>query len=87
MPRHDASVGDTVQNFNGISAVHQTEKENAYVDFDAVYEDSFGSFNQSSEYQWRLSYGLDSDAGRNLVDYANRNGGIDNITVAVYSLS
>jgi len=87
MSSHDASVVDTVQKINGILAVNQIEEEDAYVDFDAVYEDTFGSYNQFSEHQWRFSYGLDSDTGRNLVDYANRSGGSDNITLALYSLS
>lgn len=87
MPRHDDPVVDTVQNINEILAAHQIDEEDAYKDFDVVYEETSGSFNQFSEYQWRFSYGLDSDAGRNLVDYANRSGGIDNITVALYSLS
>ncbi|GAA0215933.1 hypothetical protein [Halobaculum roseum] len=51
MSSHDASVVDTMQNINGILPVSQIEEEVAYVDFDAVYKDTFDSFNQFSEYQ------------------------------------
>jgi hypothetical protein len=62
MPRNDDPVVDTVQNINGVLASHQVDEEDAYVDFDAVYEETSGSFSQFSECQWRFSYELDGDS-------------------------
>lgn len=40
-------------------AAHQIDEEDAYVDFDAVYEEASSGL---SDYQWRFSYELDSDS-------------------------
>jgi hypothetical protein len=58
MPRHDDPVIDTVENIDGFLTAYQIDEEDAYVDFDAVYEETTGL----SDFQWRFSYELDSDS-------------------------
>jgi len=58
MPRRDDPVVDTVENIDGLLTAYQIDEEDAYVDFDAVYEETSSPL---SDFQWRVSYSLDSD--------------------------
>lgn len=58
MPRHDDPVVDTVENIDGQLTAYQIDESDAYVEFDAVYEETTGL----TDFQWRVSYSLDSDS-------------------------
>jgi hypothetical protein len=62
MPRHDDPVVDTVQTITESLTAYQIDEEDADIMFDVVYEETTGSLSQLAEYQWRVSYTLDSDS-------------------------